>query len=256
MNQHSLSLLTEVADLLAKCHSAFAFTGAGISTESGIPDFRSPGGVWSKNRTVYFDQFLSSKSERHEYWRQKSITHQEFSQASPNMAHEILTKWEQSGRLKGVVTQNIDGLHQSAGSQNVLELHGTAREVGCLSCEQRWDADDWVQLFLDTDEPPHCPDCNGFLKHATVSFGQALPEQVFEQAIELARSCDVCLALGSSLVVYPAASIPEIAAQQDSKLVIINNTETPLDQYADVVVRHPLGDSMQKIDELMRSQLY
>jgi NAD-dependent deacetylase len=239
--------VVRIAEWLTQSRRTVAFTGAGISTESGIPDFRSPGGVWAQNTPVYFNEFLDSGKKRYEYWRQKSIAHADYRNAEPNMAHRILAEWESAGKLMGVVTQNIDGLHQRAGSQQVWELHGTAREVGCLSCERRWDADRWVRQFLETDEVPLCPDCGGLLKHATVSFGQALPESVLESAVEASQHADLFLALGSSLVVHPAAGLPELAANRGAKLVIINREETPLDYLADAVIRAPLGETLSQI---------
>ena len=238
-----------IAKWLVNSDCSAVFTGAGISTESGIPDFRSPGGVWSKNRTVYFDEFLSSEEDRHEYWRQKSLTHVEFSKAEPNVSHRILAKWEQEGLIEGIVTQNIDGLHQQAGSQQVWELHGTAREVACLDCSKRWRADEWVEKFLAEDRPPRCPHCSGFLKHATISFGQALPTETLQESAACAKRVELMLALGSSLVVYPAAGIPETAKHHGGKLVIINRDPTPLDQYADLVCHAPLGETMKEIDQ-------
>lgn len=249
MTQDLESTIQTIASWLHESRAAMAFTGAGISTESGIPDFRSPGGVWSKNRTVYFEEFLNSEEDRYEYWRQKSQTHVEFEAAAPNIAHQVLAKWEESGKLTGVVSQNIDGLHQQAGSQNVLELHGTAREIACLSCERRWAADPWVQKFLKEDRVSNCPDCRGLLKHATVSFGQSLSNDTIEAASTLAKQADLCFALGSSLVVYPAAAFPELAKTSGARLVIINNTETPLDSMADIVLRHPLGESLSMIHD-------
>ncbi|TWT46373.1 NAD-dependent protein deacetylase [Thalassoglobus neptunius] len=250
-DQDCLSAIEQVAHWMRSAKSVVAFTGAGISTESGIPDFRSPGGVWSKNRTVYFDDFLRSESERHEYWRQKSQTHVEFARAQPNCAHQILARWESMGMLDGVITQNIDGLHAEAGSRKIWELHGTAREVCCLSCEERWRADSWVEEFLKTDRAPRCPRCNGFLKHATVSFGQALPMETLESAMDSAMRADLILALGLSLVVYPAAEIPERAKQLGARLVIINRDPTPLDSQADVVIRDSLGTSLTNIDQVL-----
>jgi NAD-dependent deacetylase len=224
-----------------------------MSTESGIPDFRSPNGVWATNRPVYYREFLASAAARREYWRQKSQAHADFWNARPNAGHEILARWERAGRLAGVITQNIDGLHQLAGSRKVWELHGTAREVSCLSCARRWDADMWVQRFLSDGQAPDCPDCGGPLKHATVSFGQALPETVLEDAGELAQQCDLFLALGSSLVVYPAAGLPELAQRSGARLVIINREPTPLDELAGVVLRAGLGETLAAIDaELQR----
>lgn len=222
--------------------SVVAFTGAGISTESGIPDFRSPGGVWAKNRTVYFDDFCKHADDRYEYWRQKAEAHIEFVKASPNITHTTLASWEASGQLRGVITQNIDGLHTEAGHRNVLELHGTARRVACLDCDFEDTVDEWVKRFRANNVVPDCPECGGRLKHATVSFGQSLPANVLEQAIEWAQTCDVFLAMGSSLVVEPAATLPRIAAAAGARLVILNRDATPLDAAADLVVNAPLGE--------------
>lgn len=238
-----------LATWLTSASSAVAFTGAGISTESGIPDFRSPQGIWAKSTPVYFDEFLRSPAARNEYWRQKSISHVEFASAQPNDGHRVLTEWEQQGRLQGVITQNIDGLHQVAGSKKVLELHGTAREVSCLSCQKRWPADPWVQKFLDAQLAPDCPECGGFLKHATISFGQSLDEIVLHESSRLARECDLFLALGSSLVVHPAAGLPEQAKLQGARLVIINREPTPLDGLADLVVRETIGPVLKRVAE-------
>lgn len=238
-----------IGEWLAESRCAVAFTGAGISTESGIPDFRSPGGVWSKYRTVYFDEFCSSAEARHEYWRQKSEAHREFAVAEPNITHRTLAAWEGSGRLHGVITQNIDGLHQQAGSQRVQQLHGTAREVACLDCDWRDAVDRWVDLFLEFDRVPDCPECDGRLKHATVSFGQSLPSDVLETAVQWAGEADLFLALGSSLVVEPAASLPRLAAEGGARLVIINRDETPLDGIASLTVRATLGEVFQLLHD-------
>lgn len=227
--------------------SVVAFTGAGVSTESGIPDFRSPDGVWAKNRTVEFDEFLRSGEARYEYWRQKSIAHSEFVRAEPNVTHRVLADWERTGLLRGVITQNIDGLHSLAGSGRVLELHGTARRVGCLDCGLRDDVDAWVAQFCESDRVPDCPECGGRLKHATVSFGQSLPENALNAAVDWARECRLMLALGSSLVVHPAASIPALAAQSGARLVIINRDPTPLDHLAELVIRKPLGQVFETL---------
>src|SRR5262245_28954992 len=174
-----------LANWVREARSAVAFTGAGISTESGIPDFRSPNGIWSKASPVYFEDFLQSPAARQEYWRQKSIAHVDFAQARLNDGHRVLAAWESAGKLTRVITQNIDGLHQDAGSRRVVELHGTAREIGCLSCGKRSPADPWVRHFVETQAVPDCPDCGGLLKHATISFGQALDESVLDEALRL-----------------------------------------------------------------------
>jgi NAD-dependent deacetylase len=231
--------------------SVVAFTGAGISTESGIPDFRSPGGVWAKSQPVYFDEFLRSGEARHEYWRQKAELHCDFADAVPNVAHKALARWESIGSLQGVVTQNIDGLHQLAGSNNVLELHGTAREVSCLDCEERYDADSMVEQFNTDRQVPDCPKCGGLLKHATISFGQQLSPVVLDQAVSWARNADLFLAIGSSLVVEPAASLPKIAKQSGARLAIINRDATPLDTIADLVVHSSIGETMTCVEQLL-----
>ena len=241
-----------VATWLKSARSAVAFTGAGISTESGIPDFRSPNGIWSKASPVYFEDFLRSEAARQEYWRQKSIAHVDFASALPNAGHRVLAEWEAAEKLTGVITQNIDGLHQVAGSRRVLELHGTAREVSCLACRRRSPADKWVRKFLETQSVPDCPDCGGLLKHATISFGQALDETVLEAALGLARECDLFLALGSSLVVQPAAGLPALARENGARLVIINRDPTPLDGLADLVIRDSIGLTLTRIAERMQ----
>lgn len=239
-----------LAQWLSESRCVVAFTGAGISTESGIPDFRSPGGVWSKSQPVYFDDFLRSAEARHEYWRQKSITHFEFLKAKPNEGHLVLAKWQAEGRLRGLITQNIDGLHSEAGNRNVLELHGTARLIHCLNCQEEFDPDPWVRRFLETNTVPDCPHCGGLLKHATISFGQALDEVTHNSARELTTESDLYLAIGSSLVVHPAAALPVLAKDLGARLVIINRDPTPVDAIADLVIRKPIGTTLKQVAAL------
>ena len=235
---------------LDESRSAVALCGAGISTESGIPDFRSPGGVWSRHRTVYFDEFCQSAQARHEYWRQKAEASRDFVRATPNITHRALARWETTGELRGVITQNIDGLHQDAGSQQVLELHGTAREIACLDCAWRDRSDPWVQMFLEQDRVPACPSCGGLLKHATISFGQSLAPDVLQTANRWAAESELFFVLGSSLVVAPAASLPRTAVEHGARLVILNRDATPLDSIASLVVNAPLGRVFELIQEL------
>jgi NAD-dependent deacetylase len=224
-------------------------TGAGISTESGIPDFRSPGGVWTKYRTVYFDEFMASADARHEYWRQKCEMHRDFASAKPNAGHQVLARWEAAGRIRGVITQNIDGLHQLAGSRQVLELHGTARQAGCLDCGARYDIEPFVAQFYSTGVVPNCAQCSsGRLKHATISFGQMLPADVLMQATRWSREADLMLAIGSSLVVTPAADLPRISKSSGARLVIINRDPTPLDVIADVLLHDSIGEILSAIE--------
>ena len=252
ITDNALQAAKQIHQWLQASRFAVAFTGAGISTESGIPDFRSPGGVWSKYRTVYFDEFCRSAAARHEYWKQKAEAHRDFAHAQPNVTHRVLAAWESAGRLHGVITQNIDGLHQEAGSHRVQELHGTARDITCLDCDWRDAVDQWVHRFLSEDRVPDCPECGGRLKHATVSFGQSLPTDVLDTSAEWTTQSDLFLSLGSSLVVEPAASLPRIAANHGAKLVIINRDETPLDDLAALSVHAPLG----KVFEALKSQLF
>ncbi|MCA9261973.1 MAG: Sir2 family NAD-dependent protein deacetylase, partial [Planctomycetales bacterium] len=225
--------------------------GAGISTESGIPDFRSPGGVWSQNRTVYFDEFLESAAARNEYWRQKALMHREFAAAEPNIGHCTLAGWEQRGLIRGVITQNIDGLHQLAGNERVWELHGTAREVECLDCHWRDRVDAYVDDYFRHKAAPACPQCGGRLKHATISFGQALPADVLQQAWDCAAEADLMLAIGSSLVVTPAADLPRVAVAHGAKLVVLNRDATPLDSAARFRLSGSCGETLARIDAAM-----
>lgn len=243
--------IAEIARWLTESHRTVAFTGAGISTESGIPDFRSPGGVWATSQPVYFDDFLSSAAARQEYWRQKSLTHVEFEKAQPNAGHKVLGAWEQQGRIDGVITQNIDGLHQLAGNRKVWELHGTARQIGCLQCRSLFAADPLVRQYLDSGQVPDCERCGGLLKHATISFGQALPAEVLGASARLSRQAHLFLAIGSSLVVYPAAGLPEAAKESGARLVIITRDPTPLDRLADVVINAEIGPTLMAVNELL-----
>lgn len=247
------NLMQEVADRLAEARAAVVFTGAGVSTESGIPDFRSPSGVWSRRKPILFDEFLNDPEARLEYWRQRAETHVEFKAAEPNVAHLAFADWEKAGRIRGVITQNIDGLHQLAGSRNVLELHGTARQVACLDCEARYDADLMVAQFHESHSPPRCTQCGGLTKHATISFGQSLSPTVLQTAMRWSREADLFLAIGSSLVVMPAAELPILAKESGARLVLINREPTPLDGFADVVMRGAIGEVIQRVQNLVEN---
>lgn len=242
------SNIERVAGWLAQAQRAVVFTGAGISTESGIPDFRSPGGVWSRNQPVYYDDFLRSAEARFEYWRQKAEMSGDFLDAEPNVAHRAIARWEETGRVAAVVTQNIDGLHQAAGSRRVLELHGTARWIDCLDCHQRYEPVPLIEAFRAEQSVPPCPACGGRLKSATISFGQALPGDVLQESNALAAESDLFLAIGSSLVVYPAAGLPEVARRAGAKLVIINRDPTDFDSVADAVIHESIGSTLTAID--------
>lgn len=248
MASASLQACRQVGKWLSQASRAVVFTGAGLSTASGIPDFRSPGGIWSRYQPVYFDEFLANPAARHEYWRQKSEAHREFADAQPNQGHEIVARWQQAGRVRGVITQNIDGLHQLAGSTGVLELHGTARRVVCLDCQVSFEPEPLIEQFRALDRVPPCEQCGGRLKSATVSFGQTLPLDVLDSATAWARECDLFFALGSSLVVEPAASLPRLARDSGARLVIITRDPTGQDRLADVVIHADLVETLSAID--------
>ncbi len=239
--------IAKVASYMAESSGAVAFTGAGISTESGIPDFRSPGGVWTKYQPVLFQDFLASEEAQRRYWKMKKEGYCEMRQAKPNSGHLALARLEAAGKIKAVITQNIDGLHQDAGSRHVLELHGTSRHCICLECATRYDPDVIQARLEDGVEIPRCEACGGLLKSATISFGQALPVDVLTEAFDLCMKTDLMLAIGSSLVVEPAASLPLQAKQNGARLVIINRTETPLDAIADVVVHESIGETLTQL---------
>lgn len=243
----AMDAVVRLADWLRTSTFAVAFTGAGISTESGIPDFRSPGGVWSKHQPVMYDEFVRSRAARVRYWQMRREAYPDFQRARPNAGHLALARWEAEGRLRAVITQNIDGLHQLAGSRRVIELHGTTRIVACIACGSEWEPE-VVHARIDAgEEAPDCDQCGAPLKSKTVSFGQAMPAAEMQESFLLARRSDLFLAIGSSLVVEPAASIPREAAVSGAKLVIINRTETPLDDHAGLVIRESIGAALSRL---------
>lgn len=229
----------ELAALLAAATRVVAFTGAGISTESGIPDFRSPGGVWDKNRPIQYADFLADAEARRETWRRGLQTYPVVAGASPNAAHLALVELERRGKLTAVVTQNIDGLHLQAGHapETVIELHGNAHGVRCLGCDMHAPRTVVHERVLAGEAEPPCVACGGILKPTTVSFGEPMPRAPLVAAERAVRAADLMLVVGSSLVVYPAAGLPVLAAQSGAKLVIVNQTPTPLDDRATLLVR-------------------
>lgn len=237
-------------ELINKATRIVAFTGAGTSTESGLADFRSPGGLWDRYRIVTYQEFVASHEARIEYWEMRRELIPEFLAAQPNAAHEALATLQQQGKLQTVITQNIDGLHQTAGNDDVIELHGTNLTASCLDCGKMWPIED-IQVRLEADElDPECDRCSGAIKPDTISFGQAMPQKEMNRAFEVAQGCDLMIMIGSSLEVQPAASIPGVAAQAGAKLIFINRTETPYDHLADLVFREGCGDVMRRIVEL------
>ncbi len=238
--------------MLAGAERVVAFTGAGISTESGIPDFRSPGGIWTRYdpRDFTFDRYVADPEVRANSWAMRRAffaTH-----ARPNAAHQALVELEVAGRLAGVVTQNIDGLHQEAGSRHVIEIHGTAREITCIGALPVDGAPDgcgftaphtWALEQIDAGvEDPRCPDCGGLVKSATISFGQQMPLDAVRRAQAEVAACDLLLVVGSSLQVYPAAALPGEARQHGAQVVIVNDEPTDLDGLAHLVVRGRAGE--------------
>jgi NAD-dependent deacetylase len=231
-----------------------AFTGAGISTESGIPDYRSQGGIWDRFRPVYFDEFMSSRKAREEYWRRWEEMHRGIMQAKPNPAHQVLAKLCQQGMLDGVITQNVDGLHQDSGvpAEAVIELHGNTRRIRCMSCREIVAIDEVIHRLADGDSAPACT-CGGHLKPDTISFGQAMPLDEVQRATALSQHCDVFIVVGSTLVVQPAAQMPIYAKNHGAFLAIINLSQTPCDGICDALICGKAGEVlpqiMQKIEE-------
>ncbi len=206
--------------MIARARRAVAFTGAGISTESGIPDFRSPGGLWTRQTPIYFDEFLRSEAARQESWRRRFESDAILREARPNRGHRALARLVARGRLAAVITQNIDGLHQMSGipPERVIELHGNTTYARCLDCERRYEIADLRIGFERDGKAPRCADCGGPVKTATISFGQPMPAEAMRRAEEEALACDLMLAIGSSLVVYPAAGLPELAKRNGAAL--------------------------------------
>jgi NAD-dependent deacetylase len=235
-------------EVIAEAKVVVPFTGAGISTECGIPDFRSPGGLWTKNRPIDFDEFLASQEARNESWRRRFAMAEEFGGAQPGRGHRALASLYRLGKTPAVITQNIDNLHQASGfaAEHVVELHGNTTYAHCLECEQRYELS-WVRQRMDASNgcAPDCPSCGGFIKTATVSFGQAMPDAAMRRAQDLTLSCDLFLAIGSSLVVWPAAGFPLMAKRQGARLVIINREPTEFDDVADLVVRQDIGTVLE-----------
>ena len=242
--------IVQIAAKIKEGGNNIVFTGAGISTESGIPDFRSQGGIWDKNRQVYFDDFMSSKAARTEYWRQWVEFYQVIVGAQPNPAHLALAKLHENGLLRAVVTQNGDGLHQESGlpDEKIIELHGNKRRIRCMSCRQITPIEN-VQTRLAAGDPaPEC-ECGGYLKPDTISFGQSMPVAEVEKAAALSRGSDFFMVVGSTLLVQPAAHMPIYAKDNGAFLSIINLSETPCDQMCDVLIREKAGLVLKKIVE-------
>jgi NAD-dependent deacetylase len=233
-------------ELIAASRRAVVFTGAGISTESGIPDFRSPGGIWSRRKPIYFDDFMASEARRRDYWRLKFLVDRDIREAKPNAGHLAVAKLVRSGKVGHVITQNVDGLHQASGIPEglVIELHGNTTYATCLDCGKRFELGPIRTAFERDESLPVCDRCRGIVKTATISFGQAMPPDAMRRAEEATLACDLFLAVGSSLVVYPAAGFPELARRSGARLVILNRDPTPLDALADLVLNTEIGPTL------------
>lgn len=235
-----------LGQLIESAHVIVPFTGAGISTECGIPDFRSPGGLWTKNQPIPYDAFVASRDMRDESWRRRFAMEASFASAKPGRGHRALASLYRAGKVPALITQNIDNLHQSSGiaERDVVELHGNTTYAVCLDCAERYELS-WVrEKFEGSGE--RAPDCNcgGPIKTATISFGQAMPGEAMQRAEALTKQCDLFLAIGSSLVVWPAAGFPLIAKRNGAVLIIINREPTEFDDIADLVVRNDIGDAL------------
>ena len=247
--------IERLAQLIIESQKVVVFTGAGISTESGIPDFRSPGGIWSRYDPEDFtiQKFLSSPAARKNIWKM-SVEGGLLAEAEPNLAHYAIADLYQLGKLDCVITQNIDNLHQKAGipENKVFELHGNVGWVVCLDCRRRFPMPEVLQKIKDGIGVPDCPDCRGILKPDAVFFGEALPQETLREAIRRAQNCDLFIVIGSSLGIYPAAYIPTYAGEAGATLAIINLTPTPFDHYAEVVIRGKAGEIMSRVMEKVK----
>ena len=239
--------LQRLISLLAEAENAVVFTGAGISTESGIPDFRSPGGIWDQMKPIEFDDFLRSAAMRREAWRRRFATQDMFASARPNDGHKSVAELVARGKVPCVITQNIDNLHEDSGvpPDKIVELHGNTTYATCLDCAKRYEIPLLRNFFEKDGEVPDCA-CGGYIKAATISFGQAMPEEAMQRAAKATLDCDLFLVLGSSLVVYPAAGFPLMAKRNGAKLIILNRSPTDQDDYADLVIREGIGATLSR----------
>lgn len=237
-----------LAQTISDADTICFFTGAGISTHSGIPDFRSPGGIWSQYRIIEYSEFVSSEAARLEDWDRRFHMADLFAKAEPNAAHTFIANLVTQGRANGVITQNIDGLHQRAGlnDHHVVEFHGTGAHAHCLSCGKRHEVDDVEQHIDETGDIPNC-ECGGIIKTAVISFGENLPASNIQRAESMIKTADLVIAIGSSLQVWPASGLLEMALRQNSTLLIINRDETPFDGSANLVLRGDLVEITQGI---------
>jgi len=236
-----------LADYLRMARRAIVFTGAGMSTESGIPDFRSPGGFWTKYAPIEFGKFVSDPEARRESWRRRFDTEDMYADAKPNEGHAAIAELVKRGLVTHIITQNIDNLHQQSGvpAEQVIELHGNTRYAKCLRCGAHAPLEPIRAHFQAHGDPPGCTSCGGLMKTATISFGEPMPREAMMQAEMATRACDLFIVLGSSLQVQPAASFPVLAKKNRAKLVLINRDQTPLDMLADLLIQTEIGPLMR-----------
>jgi len=240
------SAIAELTRLIAQAKRAVVFTGAGISTESGVPDFRSPGGIWTRMKPIYFQEFVASEDKRRESWERTFSGAMRWTGAKPNAGHYAVARLVGRGKVSAIITQNVDNLHQDSGvpPEKVIELHGNGSYASCLDCGLRHELEVLKQSFVGRGEIPSCRDCGGLVKTATISFGQALKPEIIERAHDETIACDLFIVLGSSLVVYPAAGFPLLAAKNGAALAIINREATEHDEYADLVIHDEIGPTL------------
>lgn len=238
--------IAALARLIDGARHAVIFTGAGISTESGIPDFRSPGGIWTRMAPIDFADFLASEAARRETWRRRFALEETLKAACPNRGHRAVAELVRRGTAAAIITQNIDGLHQESGipEEQVIELHGNTTYAACLDCATRYELAEMRDRFERDGEAPRCARCDGFIKTATISFGQAMPQAAMRRAERATLAADLFIVLGSSLVVYPAAGFPQLAKESGARLAIVNREPTGLDGIADLVLNRPIGETL------------
>jgi len=236
-------------ELISQSEALVFFTGAGISTNSGIPDFRGPKGIWKTSQPIYFQDFVSSEEKRVESWERKFSNELNINQAKPNQGHQKIAEIMKKKNLSHLITQNVDNLHQESGvsESQITELHGNATYAKCLDCQLRYDLAELKESFLRTKEPPQCSECNGLIKTATISFGQAMPEEEMVIAQKKSISSDLFICIGTSLAVFPAADLPVLAKETGSKLVIVNNEPTQMDHIADLVINRDISEVFSEI---------
>ena len=246
-----------LAGWVSECERPVIFTGAGISTESGIPDFRGPQGVWKTMQPIMFNDFVGSEDIRREYWQRHLQGHNKMSDANPNQGHVAIADMFALKLAGHLITQNVDGLHEAAGveSDRITEIHGNATYATCLDCGIRYELADIRAKFQEDNTPPTCTSCGGIVKTATISFGQAMPGAEMRKSEEVTTKCDLFIAIGSSLVVYPAAGFPELAKRLGARLVIINREATDMDQLADMVLHTEIGPTLTQTMRLVKGEV-